>query len=62
MGAAHATVVNNTAKKICVITFDQADILYSHYNKMYIIDPGCKMLVEALPDVIGLRIGMYVFI
>jgi uncharacterized membrane protein len=29
---------------------------------MYIIDPGCKMLVEALPDVIGLRIGMYVFI
>ena len=48
MGNAHATIVNKTPKKVCVITFDQADLLYKKYNKMYIIDPGCSMQVEVI--------------
>lgn len=58
MGPAHSTIKNKTMKKICVISFDQADILCTKYNTMYIIDPGCELIVQALPDAYGLRVGI----
>lgn len=56
MGNAHATVVNKTPKKVCVLTFDQADLIYNKYNKMYIIDPGCTMLVEVILTAVVLKL------
>ena len=29
MGNAHSLVINKTHKKICIITFNQADLLYT---------------------------------
>lgn len=32
--------------------------IQSEYNKMYIIDPGCSMQVEALADAYGLKVAI----
>jgi hypothetical protein len=29
MGTAHSTIINKTAKKVCVVTFNEADSLYT---------------------------------
>ena len=58
MGAAQSMVVNKTHKKICVLTFNEADRLYTAYNKMYVLEPGESKQVEALSSPLGLKIGI----
>jgi hypothetical protein len=58
MGAANSTVVNKTHKKLCVITFDKADLINSAYRNMYTIEPGESVKVEALAHLDGLKVGI----
>eukprot|EP01039_Chlorochromonas_danica_P014882 gene14882-17433_t len=58
MGQAHCNVVNQSARPICVITFNMAELAYKTYNTMYIIEPGGTEKVEANPDAIGLKVGV----
>lgn len=58
MGNSHALVVNKTHRKICIITFNQADLIYQSYHSMYILEPAETKQVEANSDPIGLKIGI----
>eukprot|EP01035_Chromulina_nebulosa_P018217 gene18217-23883_t len=58
MGNAHCLVVNKTHKKLCVVTYNHADMLYTGYKNMYIIEPGESKQVEAIPHDYGLRVGI----
>ena len=58
LGPAYATVENQCNHMLCVITFNKADILLKNYNRLYIVDPGHKMRVEALPDPAGLFVAV----
>lgn len=58
MGPAHSTVVNQSTRKICIITFNNGDLLYKHYHSMFIFEPGQEGVVEANPDAVGLKIGV----
>jgi hypothetical protein len=58
MGAAHCSVVNQTSQSLAVITFNMADLVYTSYHTMYIIEPGGVQVVEANPDAIGLKLGI----
>eukprot|EP01035_Chromulina_nebulosa_P020722 gene20722-26866_t len=58
MGPAHSTVVNHTKNTICVITFNNSDIIYRNYHNLYLIESGQSLLVEANPDPIGLKLGV----
>lgn len=58
MGAAHCSVVNQTTRPLCVITFNMADLMYKTYHTMYIVEPGDIQVVEANPDAIGLKVGI----
>ncbi len=58
MGAAHCSVVNQTTRPLCVVTFNMADLMYKTYHTMYIVDPGDIQVVEANPDAIGLKVGV----
>lgn len=38
MGSAHSMVVNKTHKKVCLLTFNQADLLYNcEFERIYFI-------------------------
>ena len=58
MGNAVCSVHNKTHKKLCVVTFNQADLMYSKYENMYSLDPGASCVVEALTNPIGLKVGI----
>mmetsp|Transcript_1349 Transcript_1349/g.1433 ORF Transcript_1349/g.1433 Transcript_1349/m.1433 type:complete len:136 (+) Transcript_1349:136-543(+) len=58
MGPAHSMIVNKTHKKLCVITFNNADLLYTSYHDMFIIEPGESKEVQAASDPIGLKIAV----
>ena len=58
MGPAHSTVVNQSTRKICIITFNNGDLLYKNYHSMFIFEPGQEGVVEANPDAVGLKIGV----
>ena len=58
MGNAVCQVHNRTHKKLCVLTFNQADLLYQKYEHMYSLDPGASCVVEALSNPIGLKVGI----
>eukprot|EP01035_Chromulina_nebulosa_P035320 gene35320-47466_t len=58
MGPAQSMVVNKTHKKLCVLTFNHADLLYNSYEKMYVLEPGEQKQVEALSSPIGLKIAI----
>ena len=59
MGNSHCMIVNKTHKKICILTFNQADLVYGSYVKMYVLEPGESEKVEsATADPIGLKIGV----
>ena len=58
LGPAHATVENQCSHMLCVITFNKADILLKNYHRLYIVDPGQTMRVEALPDPAGLFVAV----
>lgn len=58
MGNAHCLVVNKTHKKLCVVTFNQADLLHTKYTNMYILDPGESKQVEAIPHDYGLKVSI----
>lgn len=58
MGNAQAMVVNKTHKKICVITFNQTDLLMRSYHSMYILEPAETKQVEANSDPNGLKIAI----
>jgi len=52
-------IVNKTHKKICILTFNNADLLYHYYCKMYVLEPGETKTVEAaLSDPYGLKIAI----
>lgn len=58
MGPAHSSVVNKTQKKICVLTFNEADLLYHTYTNLYILLPGETKVVEAIPHPVGLKLAI----
>ena len=58
MGNAQCIVHNKTHKKVCIITFNQADLMYKEYKYMYILDPGETKPIEAQSDPIGLKVGI----
>lgn len=58
MGPAHSNVYNQTTQRVCVITFNNADITYQSYHSLYVIEPGQTTLVEANPDPTGLKAGI----
>lgn len=53
MGPAHSTVVNKSKKNICIITFNNPDLIYKTYQNLYIVEPGTEVVVEALADSVG---------
>jgi len=58
MGNSVCSVHNKTHKKLCVVTFNQADLLHNKYEHMYSLDPGASCVVEALTNPIGLKVGV----
>eukprot|EP01039_Chlorochromonas_danica_P005520 gene5520-6079_t len=58
MGPAHSLVVNKTHKKLCIVTFNNADLIYNSYYAMYVIEPGETKEVQAASDPIGLKIAI----
>lgn len=58
MGNAQALVVNKTHRRICVITFNQADLLYNGYHSLYILEPAETKEVQALSNPIGLKVAI----
>jgi len=58
MGNSVCSVHNKTHKKLCVVTFNQADLMYSKYEHIYSLDPGASCVVEALTNPIGLKVGI----
>ena len=46
MGVGNSVVVNKTPKKICVITFNYADLVYGTYENIYEVMPGESKNVE----------------
>lgn len=49
MGAANTRMVNASSKRLPVITFNEAELLYRSYESIYIIEPGKEEIVEANP-------------
>lgn len=58
MGQAHASVENRTSATIVVITFNNADAMFTNYSNLYLLEPLEKMKVEASPDPIGLHVAI----
>jgi hypothetical protein len=58
LGPAHALVENLTPGVVCVLTFNKADILLTAYSNMYVLEPGQRLTVEALPDPFGLVVAI----
>jgi hypothetical protein len=58
LGSSYATVVNYTGICLCVLTFNKADLLFTNYASMCVVDPGQRLRVEALPDPIGLFVAI----
>jgi hypothetical protein len=58
MGPAHSNVVNRTAGKLVVITFNKADLMFSFYTKLYILEPNETLTVEASADPVGLYVAI----
>jgi len=58
MGNSVCSVHNKTHKKLCIVTFNQADLLYKKYEHMYSLDPGASCVVEALTNPIGLKVAI----
>lgn len=58
LGPAHCIVVNTTATKLCVVTFNRTDLFFTNYSQMYAIDSGQSTRVEALSDPNGLFVAI----
>ena len=59
MGVGNSVVVNKTPKKICVITFNYADIIYGSFENVYILLPGESKNVETtVANDKGLKVGV----
>ena len=59
MGVGNSVVVNKTDKKLCVITFNYADLIYGSFEKIYTILPGESKNVETtVSNDKGLKIGV----
>ena len=58
MGPAQSTVINQSSRRLCIITFNNGDLLYKNYHSMYVLEPGQEGIVEANPDAVGLKIGV----
>lgn len=56
MGPANSKIVNGTEFGICIITFNKADLLRRSYHSMYTIEKHGELVVEALPDALGLQV------
>lgn len=58
LGPANCTVINNSDGKLCVLTFNKADLFFTNYSHMYTIDTGQSQRVEALSDPNGLFVAI----
>ena len=58
MGNSYCLVSNKTHKKLCIITFNNADLLYNSYHSMYILEPAETKQVEAASDPFGLKVAI----
>lgn len=58
MGQAHASVENRTSARVVVITFNNADAMFTNYSNLYVLEPLQKMKVEASPDPVGLHVAI----
>jgi len=58
MGNACCQVHNKTHRKVCVVTFNQAELVYNKYTNMYTLDPGQSIVVEAITNPIGLKVAI----
>ncbi len=57
MGPANSVVVNQTSYPLCLVTFNNTDILYPSYHSFFVVPPGQRLQVDANPDAFGLKIG-----
>ena len=60
MGNARSTINNKSNRKLCVLTFNEADLLYQFYTNFYSIDLGESKEVHALSNPIGLKFGIII--
>ena len=58
MGNSVCLVSNKTHRKLCIITFNNADLLYTSYHSMYILEPAETKQVEAAGDPFGLKVAI----
>ena len=58
MGNAFCYVTNNTGQPLALLSFNNADVLYSRYHAMYIILPGATKTIEAIPNPEGLKLAV----
>jgi hypothetical protein len=58
MGNSTCSIRNNSARKISVLTFNEADLLYQEYADCYIINVGETIDVEAMSNPIGLKVAI----
>ena len=60
MGNARSIINNKSNRKLCVLTFNEADLLYQYYTNFYSIDLGESKEVHALSNPIGLKYGIII--
>ena len=58
MGPAQSTVINHSSRRLCIVTFNNGDLLYKNYHSMYVLEPGQEGIVEANPDAVGLKVAI----
>ncbi|KAL7569372.1 hypothetical protein ACA910_010459 [Epithemia clementina (nom. ined.)] len=58
MGNANCTVSNRTQSPLVLLTFNNADTIYTSYNQIYTIQPGQNIQVEAAADGWGLKVAV----
>ena len=58
LGPANCTVINSSENKLCVLTFNKADLFFTNYYHMYAIDTGQSQRVEALSEPNGLFVAI----
>lgn len=58
MGNANGGIRNDTCKTITVISFNNADLIYTTWNNMIQIAPGDTQKIEAAADASGLKVAV----
>ena len=58
MGNTNCTVNNRTDKKLVILTFNNADSIYTTYNQVYSVNSDQAIKVEAAADAWGLKVAI----